>query len=98
MNMHSCYIFFRKLSNPLRIKIIESLSKKPKTVSQLSKDINVEQSKLSHALKSLRLCNIVNAKQKGKNRIYSLDKEMILPLINLTQKYEKKFCKYCHLK
>ena len=92
------YIFFKRLSNPLRIRIIDSLVKKPKTVTDLSKDLNVEQSKLSHALQCLYCCSIVHRKKKGKNIIYSLNKETILPIFKLIQKHEKKFCKICRSK
>ena len=76
------HVFFSKLSNPLRINIISSLDKEPKSVNQLSKELDIEQSKLSHALKELRECNIVNVKQKGKQRIYSLSKT-IIPILRL---------------
>ena len=82
MNKNTYHIFFSKLSNKLRIDIISSLEKKSKSVSGLSKELDIEQSKLSHALKELRECNIVNVKQKGKQRIYSLSKT-IIPILKL---------------
>jgi len=82
MISNTYHIFFSKLSNKIRIDIISSLEKKPKSVMELSKDIDVEQSKLSHALKELRGCNIVQVKQKGKQRIYSLSKT-IIPILRL---------------
>jgi DNA-binding transcriptional ArsR family regulator len=89
------HIFFKKLSNPLRTKIITSLRVSSKSVTQLYKDLNTEQSKISHALNSLKRCSIVTAKRKGKNIIYSLNKQTIIPMLNLIKKHEKKFCKYC---
>ena len=76
------HIFFSKLSNKLRINIISSLKEKSKSVSQLSKELNIEQSKLSHALKELKDCNIVKVEQKGKQRIYSLSRT-IIPILRL---------------
>lgn len=87
------HIFFSKLSNLLRIDIISSLEKKPKSVMELSKDIGVEQSKLSHALRELRKCNIVKVNQKGKQRIYSLSKT-IIPILKLIRCHSKG-CKGC---
>ena len=85
MNNNTYHIFFSKLSNPLRIDIISSLEKGGKSVGELSKGLKVEQSKLSHALKELRSCNIVDVQQRGKERIYSLNGTIkpILKLINL---------------
>lgn len=86
------HIFFRNLANPLKIKIISVLRKKESSVSELSKALNIEQSKLSHALSSLKCCNIVKSKQKGKQRIYFLNKDTIIPMLKLIDKHEKEFC------
>lgn len=91
---HSTYhIFFTNLANPLRIRIIQSLREKEKNVTDLSRDLKVEQSKISHALSSLRCCNIVKVKQKGKQRIYYLNKDTIVPMLKLIDKHAKTFCK-----
>lgn len=82
MNKNTYHIFFSKLSNKLRIDVISSLENKPKSVSELSNELKIEQSKLSHALKELKNCNIVKAKKKGKQRIYSLS-ETIIPILRL---------------
>lgn len=92
MNNSTYHIFFSNLSNPLRISIVTSLRKKEKSVSELIEELNVEQSKISHALKSLKNCKIVEAKQKGKQRIYSLNKKTIIPILNLIDKHATKFC------
>jgi len=55
-------------------------------------DINEEQSKVSHNLKKLTDCNFLDVKQEGKKRIYSLNKETIIPLLNLVKKHVQKYC------
>ena len=92
MNNNTYHFFFMNLANPLRISIIQSLREKEKNVTVISKELNVEQSKISHALTSLRDCNIVDVKQKGKERIYSLNKKTIVPMLNLIEKHSQKFC------
>ncbi len=92
MKKSSYYIFFSNLSNPLRIEIVEALKEGKKSVSELTKQLDVEQSKVSHALKNLRCCNIVNFVQKGKERIYSLNKETVVPILKLIDIHAKKFC------
>jgi DNA-binding transcriptional ArsR family regulator len=89
------YIFFGNLANKLKMEIITELKKNPLSVLELADRLGVEQSKLSHALASLRHCSIVNAKQKGKKRIYELNKETILPMLEIIDKHENKFCKEC---
>jgi DNA-binding transcriptional ArsR family regulator len=99
MKVNKYHFFFGNLSNPLKIDIISALKKKSMSVSELIRELEVEQSKLSHALASLRHCHIVEVKRKGKKRIYSLNKETILPILKILDKHEKKFCeKYCYNK
>jgi DNA-binding transcriptional ArsR family regulator len=86
------HIFFRNLGNPLRIRIITFLKEKPSSVNELSKKLKVEQSKLSHALALLRSCNMVISEQKGKQRIYSLNKKTLLPILDLIDKHAQEFC------
>jgi DNA-binding transcriptional ArsR family regulator len=92
MTKEAYYIFFGKLANKLKIEIISALKEKPSSVMQLVKKLKVEQSKLSHALASLRCCNIVLVKRRGKERIYSLNKETMLPILETIDKHRDKFC------
>ncbi len=92
MKDNTYHVFFRNLANPLRIKVISALREKESSVSELSRELKIEQSKLSHALASLKCCNIVKVKQKGKQRIYFLNKNTIIPMLNLIDKHAKTFC------
>jgi len=95
MKSSTYHVFFSKLANPLRIEIITSLDEKPKSVNELSEELNVEQSKLSHALKELKECNIVNVHQDGKKRVYSLSKT-IIPILKLIEGHSKGCCDECN--
>jgi DNA-binding transcriptional ArsR family regulator len=91
-NISTYHIFFRNLANPLKIKIIVELKKNNMNVSDLSRELKVEQSKVSHALMLLKRCNIVNVNKKGKERIYSLNKKTIVPLLKVIDEHSKSFC------
>jgi len=93
LNHKSYNIFFSNLANPLKIGIILSLREKAKNVTEIVKDLGVEQSKVSHALKSLKECKIVDMKQKGKERIYSLNEDTIVPILKLIDKHASIHCK-----
>ena len=93
MKTSTYYVFFSNLASPLRIGIVEALKSKPLSVSELSGVLDVEQSKLSHALSNLRCCNIVSVKRVGKKRVYSLNKKTIVPILDLIDKHAKTFCK-----
>ena len=89
------YPFFGNLANPLKIRIVGMLKEKEMSVLDLAKELKEEQSKISHALKSLKNCAIVQMKQKGKQRIYHLNKETILPMLEILDQHESKYCKKC---
>jgi len=93
MKCNAYHVFFRSLANSLKIEIITYLKNKPASVTELTKKLNVEQSKLSHALSSLKHCHIVEVKKQGKLRIYSLNKKTILPILEILDKHIKTFCK-----
>ncbi len=91
-NFSTYHIFFRNLANPLKIKIISVLKEKKSSVGDLTFELGVEQSKVSHALALLRRCNLVNVEKKGKERIYSLNKDTIIPMLKLIDKHSKTYC------
>ncbi len=93
--MNKYYIFFGNLANPLKMDIMSALKDKDMSVSELINELHIEQSKLSHALTSLRHCSIVQVNKQGKKRIYSLNKKTMLPILNIIDKHEKEFCKHC---
>ena len=92
---NKCYLFFETLGNRLRIDIIVKLKEKSLSVNELSKQLNQERSKVSHALKSLLDCEFVNVRNEGKRRVYSLNEDTVLPLLGLVEKHVKKYCKVC---
>ena len=90
---------FRTLANPLRIRIIELLKKRPMAVSELSKQLKAERSKVSHALKKLRECNFVESRREGKRNIYSLTKSVLNDvrvkgnIFDVIKTHVEKYCK-----
>jgi DNA-binding transcriptional ArsR family regulator len=91
MNSKS-YHFFYIISNKTRWKIVNSLYNSDKYVTQICKDINEEQSKISHSLKLLSKCKIVFSERQGKYIKYSLNKKTIVPLITILKEHMKEFC------
>jgi len=92
--MHTMF-FFKNLANPLKTNIISSLKEKSKSVNELSDELKIEQSKLSHALINLKSCRIVTDKQEGKKRIYTLNKKTILPILKIIDKHRTNYCPGC---
>jgi DNA-binding transcriptional ArsR family regulator len=89
--------FFKNFANKTKFLIIMHLRDSPMSVNELSKKMNEEQSKVSHNLVNLHKCNILTVKQKGKQRIYSLNKQTVIPMLKLVQEHVEKYCKRgCH--
>jgi DNA-binding transcriptional ArsR family regulator len=92
MSFNTYHLFFRNLSNALKIRIVSELREKDLSVNELVDKTGVEQSKISHALKSLKNCRIVSSKRKGKQIIYSLNKDTIIPILKLIDRHAVKHC------
>ncbi len=86
-------LFFKAFSNTTRFEIIKLLRKGPKSVTGLCKELKFEQSRVSHNLGCLDACGFVSSKWNGKNKIYSLDKKHIIPILDNIDKHIEKYSK-----
>ena len=73
--------FGRAVSNASRYRIIESLLKGEKTVSELVKIVKLSQPAVSQHLKTLRSSNLVTDERRGQEVYYSVDGPYILGLL-----------------
>jgi len=85
-------IFFGTLVSESRLKIINLLRKGGKNVSQISKELGMNQTAVSHDLARLKKCGFVISEIDGKFRKYSLNKETINPLMLLIDKHMSQYC------
>lgn len=85
-------LFFSHLANKFKNDIIVTLKEKEMNVTELSQLLNAEQSKLSHALASLKACEVVNVHQVKKERFYSLNDKTIVPMLKLIDKHAALHC------
>lgn len=88
LNAHR--LFFKALSNDSRIAIVNLLRKGPKSVTEISDELNFEQSRVSHNLICLAFCGFVVGNRNGKNKVYSLNKDTIQPLLSLVDRHIEK--------
>lgn len=87
-------MFFKAFSNRTRFALIRALRKKPKSVTQLVRETGFEQSRISHNLKCLIDCGFVENNRRGKSVIYSLNKETVVPLLNLVERHIGKYSRH----
>lgn len=85
-------IFFGTLANNNRLKIINSLRNGTKCVHEICKELNFNQTTVSHNLKRLLRCGFVFVEQKGKHRYYSLNRKTIKPLMELIDSHMHEYC------
>jgi len=70
--LNNSLIIFKALADETRLKIIDAIIDKPKTVGQLVQITGESQSCVSHQLKTLKEAEIVKCERKGKCMYYSL--------------------------
>lgn len=84
--------FLTTLSNKVRLAIINELQKNPKNVTQLTSELKVHQTTVSHSLKRLLDCGFVFVERNGKERVYALNKKTIKPLLKLMEEHVDNYC------
>lgn len=85
--------FLRTLCNKTRLSIIQSLRDSPKNVTQLTEELKIHQTSVSHGLKRLLDCGFVHVTQNGRERVYSVNHKTIKPLLGLMESHIENYCK-----
>ena len=85
-------IFFGTLGSESRLQIINLLRKGKKNVSEIIKELNIDQTCISHDLARLKKCGFVKSEIEGKFRYYKLNDETIRPLMVLIDKHMSQYC------
>ncbi len=77
--------FFKALGHPMRIRALELLSERDRSVSALASEMDVEQAALSGQLSVLRRAGLVVARREGANVVYALADERIADLLSVSR-------------
>ena len=77
VNIQCLSEFFKVFADETRLKILDTLLDKEKCVNEISQDIGVSFSAVSHQLKNLRALNLVKASKSGNSVSYSISDEHI---------------------
>src|SRR2546427_612498 len=85
-------LLFQALANPARMQILALLRDRgSKNVSEICDELGLEQTYVSHSLKCLAFCGLVTVEREGKSRIYSLNSETVLPLLDIADKHLREY-------
>ena len=85
-------IFFGTLVSESRLKIINMLRSGRMNVSEIIKELNMDQTHISHDLQRLRRCGFVKTEKAGKFIYYSLNKETIGQLMGIIDGHMSNYC------
>jgi DNA-binding transcriptional ArsR family regulator len=64
--------FFQGLADPTRVRILELLAERPRTVSELQRELGLAQGRVSSHLSCLRWCGYVLCTVEGRHNRYQL--------------------------
>jgi len=78
--------YFKALSHPTRIKIIELVAEKERCVCEMMEILNLDQSHISRHLTILRNMEIVEDRREGNRVFYNLKDRESLDLIQVVKK------------
>ena len=86
-------LLFQALSNPVRMEIINLLRERKKalSVTEICNKLELEQTHVSHALRCLTFCGLVESVRDGKSKLYSLNNETVLPLLRAADAHLEKY-------
>lgn len=85
---------FKALSNPTRIKILFLLKQQKLTVTEISENLNISQSAISHQLRELKLARLVKDNKHGRKVIYQLDDEHVHQIFDIAIEHVKEIYNY----
>lgn len=78
--------FFRALSHPIRIRLLETLAAGERSVQELQEILHVEQPIVSQQLAVLRAKNIVVARKEGTVVFYALRDRLLVDLLEVARR------------
>lgn len=78
--------FFRALSHPIRIRLLETLATGERSVQELQAALGLDQPTVSQQLGLLRAKNIVLARKEGTTVIYALRDHLLGDLLDVARR------------
>lgn len=73
---------FKAISDPTRLAILFLLREDEYSVGSIAAALDMEQSAISHQLKTLKMKRLVKSKRAGKKMIYSLDDRHVFHILD----------------
>lgn len=85
-------LLFQALANQARMQILLLLRDKGSlNVSQICQELGLEQTHVSHNLRCLSFCGLVKSNREGKTRVYSINENTTVPLLEAAERHIEKY-------
>jgi ArsR family transcriptional regulator len=78
--------FFKALAHPARVRVLELLSEREHSVSEMLPEVGIEAAHLSQQLSVLRKMNLVVTRREGSTVYYSLVSPQVAELLAVARK------------
>ncbi len=92
MNVDLCEKLFSVLADRNRLSMLALLSERSMTVTEIYTSLGIEQSLASHHLRLLKECGFVRCRVSGKNRVYSINRKTVFPVIKIMERHGYELC------
>ena len=86
------YLFFSTLANRTRLAIIDALASGPKNISGILEALELDEEPVATNLKRLENLALLRSNGSGKEKVYSLNMEIVEPLSELLAFHTSKYC------
>ena len=86
--------YFRVLGDPTRLRIIEALIARPRTVSELVALTGAPQSRVSNHLACLKWCRVADAERQGRTVLYRIADRRIEQVVALAGELAAEDCEH----
>ncbi|MDN5304309.1 MAG: hypothetical protein PWP46_1192 [Fusobacteriaceae bacterium] len=73
---------FKALSDKTRRDILELLKKQDLTAGEIAEHFNITKPSISHHLKLLKHCNLIDSRREGQQIIYSINMSVMEDIFN----------------
>lgn len=74
--------FFKMLGDPTRIRILQNIASGDRCVQDISTDLDMSPSAVSHQLRLLKQAHLVKGRRDGRHMLYSLDDDHVKTIFN----------------
>jgi predicted transcriptional regulator len=86
------YLIFNTLANRTRLALIDTLKESCKTIPDISRALEQDETIIGNNIKPLIHCAIILSQGSGKEKTYCLNKEFIVELSELLEFHVDKHC------